>query len=127
MDTRTVRILLLSDFNMGVFSALLHHDGDAPCVTAQAAPFGQILQTILDEKATLWGQAFDAAVVWSRPEAVSEDYADAREGKPFSPDRIREQVDAFCAAIRIGAMPSVSRLRSGFRWQSPWRCSEPPC
>jgi FkbH-like protein len=102
--------VIVSDFNIANFSALLNLDEAQPQVTARMAPFGPVVPSLVNSELPCWDAECDFAVVWSRPEAVIRPFADLLRRCHADPDEIRRCVDAFCAAIGVASR----RVRSLF-------------
>lgn len=90
--------LLVSDFNIGNFSRYLENDEAQPPVACAAAPYGQVIASLLDPSATAGRRDF--AVVWAAPEHVSPAFARSVEGHEADTGAVLADVDAFCAAVR---------------------------
>ena len=97
---------LISDFNVSLLGRYLVHDREQPVVDVKNTPFGQLHQTLLDvPKET---NKNDTALVWSRPEAALNGFAD-RLGFGFGKDEeLVDQVDRY--AERLVA------FKNGFRF-----------
>ncbi len=63
------------------------------------APFGQVMQTLLDANAECWREPCGAAFVWTRAEDLFETYGRLMRGEPVELESILSEVDAFCSAL----------------------------
>jgi FkbH-like protein len=91
----TLSLLLVSDFNLEPLARILTHGEDRPSVRAEAAPFGQVVQTLLDPR----GDAEGFAVVWTRAEGVLDAFASTVDGEPTDETRVLGEVDAFAEQL----------------------------
>ena len=99
--SKSVNGLLISDFNIENFAAYLRNDPAEPRLECEAAPFGQITQSLLDDSLPFWKNAPGFVVVWSRPESVLESFARALAGLPVDPAALRQEVDDFCHQLKL--------------------------
>jgi FkbH-like protein len=96
---RTVKAVLISDFNLDTFGAYLANDGSAPQVEARVAPFGQVQTILLDASHEVWQDKPDAALVWTQPQVVSPAFHRRQEGLPGDLSEILQDVDLFGKAL----------------------------
>jgi FkbH-like protein len=98
-------LFVVSDFNADLLARYVAADRADPSCTAEVAPFGQVFQTLA---------AFDAPettlAVWTRPEGVSDLWAQHLAGEPVSRDALLADVDAFAQLLAQAA----DRARSLF-------------
>lgn len=93
----TAQIVIISDFNAESVGRYLNADVAAPGTEAQVAPYGQVYQLLTAPPENLK----DATVlVWTRPEGVIAEYADALGGEEISQDNLLVAVDEFAAGIQ---------------------------
>ena len=97
---RTLEFLLVSSFNSGNLAALLAKDQEAPRIRARAAPFGQVMQVLLQPASELWGKKTHGAVIWASPESVSPGYRRLLESEEVEPEELMHEVDEFCSGIK---------------------------
>lgn len=90
--TRPRSVHLLSDFNVDILRASLARllDGD---YTVTAAPFGQVRQGLSSPSPAI--DTHTAVVVWTRPEAVIEQFAHVAALERTDHDRVLDEVEAF--------------------------------
>jgi hypothetical protein len=69
-----LEFLLISDFNLSNLAALLSKDEESPVVCAATAPFGQVMQVLLEPASQFWSNGTQGVVVWTSPESVSPGY-----------------------------------------------------
>ncbi|HEY3862878.1 MAG TPA: HAD-IIIC family phosphatase [Verrucomicrobiae bacterium] len=98
--TSRLPFLLISDFNLSNLAALLSKDPGAPGLDAAAAPFGQVMQTLMNPRAAEWSADTAGAVVWSTPQSVCLGFRQLLEGLEADPESLLAQVDEFCQAVR---------------------------
>ncbi len=91
--------ILLSDFNIDPLAGLLNNDASTPLVDATSAPFGQLYQTLINQNHECWRRDYDAAIVWTKPEAVVESFAAALRFETVEIETIFAEVDRFSAAL----------------------------
>lgn len=99
MNNQQFRCVLISDFNMDVFSGYLNNDEDFPLVKATSSPFGQVTQLLMREDLDYWKGDFDSAVIWTRPEGVIKSFNDLLAYKPTPIKNILHEVDQFTSLI----------------------------
>lgn len=92
------KLLIISDFNTDILANLFANDVNAPTVAATSSGFGQVITALLSDDASIW-QDKKAALVWVRPEAVSEVFRRVRLMEPVEHDATLREVDTFCDAI----------------------------
>jgi FkbH-like protein len=81
-------------------AALLSNDQGLPLVRAISAPFGQVMQTLLDETQDVWRDKVSGTLVWASPESVSTGYKRLRNGEDVQAKEILSQVDEFSEAVK---------------------------
>jgi FkbH-like protein len=94
-----LRFVLISSFNLSNLASLLSRDAERPSITAECAPFGQVMQVLLGSEPELWKSA-KGVVVWTSPESISEGFRKLVEGEPTEPSEPEADVDAFCRALK---------------------------
>lgn len=99
MNKDRLRCVLISDFNLDVFSGYLNNNEDPPLVEAVAAPFGQVIPLLMQEDLEYWQGGFDTAVIWTRPEAVIESFNNVLTGNNVSIKNILNEVDQFASRL----------------------------
>ena len=101
MSTRPIQCITLSDFNLDNFNALLENDASEPSLTIQSTGFGQLHQYLMDPNAPCWESSPDAALVWTRPDAVCPSFARLKNFEPVALDEILQEVDAFAQLVQL--------------------------
>jgi len=96
----SLKLLAISDFNIGNLAALLSNDPAAPAVEAREAPFGQPHQLLADASHPAWSEPLDCLVAWTLPYRAVSAFARAREREPVDAEEVLAEVDAFAALIR---------------------------
>jgi FkbH-like protein len=95
------KALLISDFTLSNFSGYLANDASFPEVVTVTAPFGQVMQTLLDDRSECWKTEPDIAVVWTQAAAVVDGFNKLLQFEHVEVGEILEQVDAYCASLNL--------------------------
>jgi FkbH-like protein len=95
-----MRGLLISDFNIENLSSYLKKEPNAPAVDSVVTCYGEVFQTLLDDSAPCWNEKPDFVVVWTRPEAVLEEFRKLLDCCSVNSEDLNGQVDAFSAVLR---------------------------
>ncbi len=96
---KTVRTLIVSDFNAENFAGYLSNDGNEPSVLASVAPFGQVMQTLTDFSLPCWQEPVEFLIVWTQPHRVLESFNTFLEYSRFPIENCLEEVDAYCQLL----------------------------
>jgi len=91
--------ILISDFNINIFSGFLNNDRGLPSVETTVAPFGQVMPVLMQSHLECWRGKFDFAVVWARPEGVIESFNHTLNYKNVSIEEILEEVDRYSSLV----------------------------
>src|SRR6185503_16569053 len=91
-------LLIISDFNADILVGLFANDVSVPAVTAASAGFAQVFTTLLSGDAASWLKN-KVALVWVRPQVVSQVFARANLMEVVEHEAALREVDAFCDAI----------------------------
>jgi len=94
------KIILISDFNLSNFAACLVNDDALAQTEAALAPFGQVMQILMDSSAACWQDKYDCAVIWTRPEAVVESFSHLLMNEPFDKQELMKEIDAYAQAVK---------------------------
>ena len=92
--------LLISNFNLSNLAALLSKDEESPMIRAVTAPFGQVMQVLLEPASDLWREGTQGVVVWTSPASVSPSYRRLLESEEAEPEELMHEVDEFCGSIK---------------------------
>jgi FkbH-like protein len=105
---------LISDFTIDELGGQLHRLVDGPGVDAAIAPFGQVVQALMQGPT---GDGSDFAVVWTRPEAAVPGFAKVMGFEPAQEGDLLAEVDQFCDLI----LKASERYRAVFvpTWTVP--------
>jgi len=95
-----MRGLLISDFNIQNLSSYLKKDPNTPVIDSVTTCYGEVFQALLDDTAPCWSARPDFVVVWTRPEAVLEEFRKLLDCCSANREDLNGQVDAFSAALR---------------------------
>ncbi len=82
--------VIVSDFNASNLAGLLSRQENAGTLYAHCAPFGQVMQSLLDTHKTLWSGDVDGAIIWTTPHGISPGYATRLR---YEESTIEEMVD----------------------------------
>ena len=95
-----LEFVLISSFNLSNLGALLSKGEELPKLRTVSAPYGQVIQTLLQPTEKVWGESVRGAVIWTRPEAISLEYRKLLANEGATSDALLGEVDEFCAAIK---------------------------
>jgi len=96
----TLDFLLVSDFNLSNLAALLSKDEETPTIRATTAPFGQVMQVLLEPEREPWTETTQGVVVWTSPEGVSPNCKRLLGGEEADPEELMHEVDEFCNSLK---------------------------
>ena len=99
MAEASTTCLVISDFNPSNLLAYLERDLAEPQVTSSSAPYGQVMQTLLDPDHVCWNETPDCTIVWTQPAVAIPTYTDAMRLAAPSRERIRAEVERFSDAL----------------------------
>ena len=99
MNKQQFRCVLISDFNVDVFSGYLSNDEGFPLVETTIAPFGQVTQLLMREDLDYWKGDHDFALIWTRPEGVIKSFNDLLSYNTRSIEDILSEVDQFASLL----------------------------
>ena len=94
------KVLVVSDFNADVLSRFLEASSRDPQVSAEAAPYGQLAQSLTMERA---GSEKMVLCVWTRPEGVSPSFRSLLEGDNVPINKILDDVNSFANLLAVAA------------------------
>src|SRR5215212_1009448 len=116
-----LQCVYLSDFNLSNLTAYLADPADAPIVRTVPTEYGHVVRYLLDEQAECWQGKPDAAVVWTRPEAISPHFARLMQREVATADAVLTDVDEYvdllsrlqsrvgCVLVPTWTIPSYNR------------------
>jgi FkbH-like protein len=90
-----LQCVCLSDFNLSNLAAYLADPEDPPTVRTVPTEYGQVVPYLLDEQAECWQDKPHAAVVWTRPEAVSPNFARLMQREVATTEAVLADVDEY--------------------------------
>lgn len=99
MSHPPLRCVVLSDFNVSNFGALLQNDPTDPLIELVETPYGSFMQVLADSVRFLPEKKPDAAIVWTRLEAVSPTFGRLLDGENCNADTVLEEVDSFVSLL----------------------------
>ena len=94
------KAVLISDFTLNNFAGYLENDEGLPRILATMAPFGQVMQVLMNDSLDCWQSGPDLGIVWTRPEAIIEAFNKTLQFEVVDLEKILEQVDAYCETLR---------------------------
>jgi FkbH-like protein len=104
MPETSASCLILSDFNAENLSGYLNNDPTLGTnkvkIHSSCAPYGAVQSLLLDRTASEWDKHYDALIVWTLPEIISPNYADASHFKPAKLGDVLDDVDRFSNQIK---------------------------
>jgi FkbH-like protein len=100
MHTYDHKAILISDFTLDNFAGYLNNDQSFPRIQSIIAPFGQVMQVLMNESLDCWKTDPELGMVWTRPEAVIEAFNKTLQFERVELEEILQQVDAYCQALQ---------------------------
>jgi FkbH-like protein len=100
MDAYEYKAILISDFTLDNFAGYLNNDQRFPRIQSIMAPFGQVMQALMNESLDCWKTAPELGIVWTRPEAVINAFNKTLQFEDVGLEEILAQVDAYCQALQ---------------------------
>jgi FkbH-like protein len=95
MKKDSLRAILISDFNLEIFAGYLENDSQSPKISSTIAPFGQVVQVMMDKNMECWKQPQDVAIVWTRAESVINSFHKALDFDLVTIEQALEEVDVY--------------------------------
>jgi FkbH-like protein len=96
---RAFTCVLISDVNLQNFAGLIANDPAFPELKPIKTPFGQVEQTLLNPDNPCWQGNPDAALVWTRPQAVISSFNELLRYQQVPLPEILQQVDAYASRL----------------------------
>jgi len=93
MNDQTFTCLAISDFNVDNAVGYLSNNPERPAVQAIAAPFGQVIQVLMDDTMECWKPRPDVAVIWTQPHAVIASFRQLYDHETVSLEMVLKEVD----------------------------------
>jgi len=93
------RCLLIADSTIDSLAGLLGNNPSAPLVEPVLAPFDQVVPTLIDPNLDCWQHPPDSALIWTRPERVSDAFARLMRFETVPIEEILPEVDTFADQI----------------------------
>ena len=94
-----MKCLCISDFNIEVLQRTLKNHIPEPRVDAICAPYGQVLELILNSDADCWKWGCEMAIVWTRPQAIIPSFTRLLNFEKVSIDSILDEVDQYASHL----------------------------
>jgi len=99
MGERVNRCLCISSFNINNLAGYLASNEMGPALDVTVAPYGQVMQLLVDPSHDLWLEKPNLTVVWTQPEAVIAAFQNALRGESVDVEALMADVDAFCQLL----------------------------
>ena len=99
MNDQTFTCLAISDFNVDNAVGYLTNNPERPAVQAIAAPFGQVIQVLMDDSMECWKHRPEMAIIWTQPHAVIESFRQLHDHKTVSLETILKEVDSYASVL----------------------------
>jgi FkbH-like protein len=104
MDKLFQKGLLLADFNISNLAGYLRNEPRLESLDLQVAPYGQVLQSLMQREALISESRLDLVVVWTRPESVIPSFAEVLNCPTLSRDsslfaQLLAEIDQYAAYI----------------------------
>ena len=109
MNDVAIKGVLVSDFNIEPLSGYLKNNEEAPSIISTVAPFGQVINILLDTDNEIWSEYHDFALVWTRPENVLNSFARALDFHYVQIEDILAEIDNFVSALEQ-ILPKVKTI-----------------
>src|SRR5215472_10368221 len=90
---------VVADFNAANLASLLAGASRNAEMSARCAPFGPVMQNLLQQDPEVWTATTNGAVVWATPQGISQAYRKRLEMEPGSLDEIVEETRQFAQAL----------------------------
>ena len=91
---------VITDFNAHNLVSILRREAAGLGATVNAAPFGQVMQTLADSSAQFWQEPYDVLIVWTFPGGVSAGFSDVVDLKTWIADDLQRDVEVFAEQLR---------------------------
>ena len=91
--------LAISDFNLSPFAGYLNNDQEGFKVRTTVAPYGQVMQCLLDNNMDCWKGDPDFAVVWTQPQSSIELFHELLNFQKVPVEKILAQVEEYALAL----------------------------
>ncbi|HRV91443.1 MAG TPA: HAD-IIIC family phosphatase [Anaerolineae bacterium] len=92
------KCLCISDFNIDNLAGYLNNQVQ-PSVSTTVAPYGQVIQTLMNEQAEYWQEKFNLALVWTQPHNVIKAFQHALNYENISLEKVLDEVDTFASVL----------------------------
>jgi FkbH-like protein len=88
--------IFVSNFNLQNYINILENDSESPEIRTIQAPYGQVLNVLLDNKEN---NNYDFGFLWVQPQAVIDSFNKLINGQLIPTSVIINEVDEFCRAV----------------------------
>jgi len=95
-----VNIGIIADFNTDNLARLVEKHCAGIDATVTAAPYAQVVQTLLNPELDFWERRYDALILWTFPGTIATSFNDVRDFQSRSPEDLQSEVDAFADLVR---------------------------
>ncbi len=95
-----LNIGIIADFNADNLVRTMVKNCVEPSASVTAAPFGQVMPTLLQPSSAFWDRSYDLIVLWTFPGSVVARFNDIVDFEDWSVDELHRDVDVFGDAVR---------------------------
>ena len=99
MNSFKYRILIIADFNADPLARYLLSQPFSPGFEVATAPYGQVMQILMDHQHELWNDHYDILFIWTRPQSVSVEFNHLLNFEQASTKVILDEVNHFAQVI----------------------------
>jgi FkbH-like protein len=96
----SLNIGIISDFNADNLVRMTEKHCAGLGATVTAAPYGPVMQTLLQPSLGFWERSYDLIVLWTFPNSVVPCFNDVIDFQEWTSDELNRDVDAFAGAVR---------------------------
>ena len=99
MNKKGYKCLIVSDFTIDNFAALLSNDEELPEIEAYKIPYGQVMPVLINEKDECWKKKYDLVIVWTQPHSVIESLNDVLQYKIVDKEKLFNELDNYLSLL----------------------------
>ena len=95
-----LNIGIIADFNTDNLVRTMEKWPVGLGATVTAAPFGQVMQMLLQPSGEFWDRSYDLIVLWTFPGSVVAGFNNVLDFEGWSADELHREVDVFAELVR---------------------------
>jgi FkbH-like protein len=95
-----INIGIIADFNADNLVRLMEKHCTGLGATVTAAPFGPVMQTLLQPSLEFWDRSYDVIVLWTLPGSIVPRFNGVVDFQAWTADELRREVDGFVESVR---------------------------